>query len=210
MTVIEPTFEAERALLAQGARVVIGVDEVGRGALAGPVAVGAVAVRTGRTDPPAGLRDSKLLSPRRREGLREPLIAWSDAHAVGYSSPHLIDTEGIIPALGRAAAAAVQALGVDAADLAGSVLLLDGVFDYITEFLPGLDVRFRAKADRDCAVVAAASVLAKVERDQLMCELGEQFPAYGFAQNKGYGSAAHRAAIRQFGPASCHRLTWIH
>lgn len=211
MTVTEPTLDWENELLAAGAALVIGLDEVGRGAIAGPVAVGAVAIGVERRDSPAGIRDSKLLSAARREALYEPISAWAPRHAVGFVGARTVDEDGIIPALGMAAAAAVNALKLPEELRRHSVVILDGSFDYFSRYAdPGFDVRVRVKADRDCLVVAAASVLAKVERDRYMTGIHERLPAYGFDRHKGYGSAAHREAIAANGPSPEHRLSWIH
>lgn len=206
-----PNLDEENALWASGVKVVIGVDEVGRGSIAGPVAVGAVALVSDLGDPPAGIRDSKMLSPKRREGLHDPICAWSWRHGVGFVGAGTIDSQGIMTALALAAAAAVDALGLSDDEIGQSVVILDGSFDYFAVAAPdGLRIHTRVKADRDCLSVAAASVIAKVERDRYMVSLSERFPEYGFDRHKGYGSEAHRAAIREHGACPEHRLTWLH
>lgn len=194
----------ERALFAGGVRSLAAVDEVGRGALAGPVTVGVVTVTAGLAEPPAGLRDSKLLSPVARERLVEPITTWVTGWAIGHAAPGEVDRFGIIGALRLAALRALAALPspVDA-------VLLDGNFDYLSapsQF--DTPVTTRVKGDRDCASVAAASVLAKVTRDALMAGLHEQFPQYGWAANKGYGTGVHGEAIRVHGPCEHHRRSW--
>lgn len=207
-----PTLDVELALINAGARYVVGIDEVGRGALAGPVCVG-VAVIDHTVGPiPAGLADSKLISEKKRDALVEPLQSWVLAHAVGYASPSEIDDVGIIAALRRAAVRALQQLPMqpDTAILDGSHDWLsrsDDLFDDAADIITPR-VHMRVKADRDCAVVAAASVLAKVHRDAHMLELDAQFPGYGLATNKGYGSAGHQDAIRTHGATDAHRRSW--
>lgn len=210
MSVSEPSSDLERALLASGASVVVGVDEVGRGALAGPVAVGAVAITAASGPSPAGIRDSKLLTPRRRRALIDPILQWCAASAVGYADASEVDAQGIVVALGLASRRAVERLGTLSGTEENRVLLLDGSIDYLSPWIPGWRVVTRVKADRDCMVVAAASVVAKVERDSLMERLDKAYPGYGFAAHKGYGTAAHRAAIDELGPCRLHRLSWLH
>lgn len=205
MTVIEPTLRVERELLRLHA-VVIACDEVGRGSLAGPVAVGAVAVdaRSIAAPMPAGLRDSKLVSARRRPDVAARSRSWVRSCAVGWAAAYEIDEFGIVRALGMAASRAIAQLPVPEP----AVVLLDGNHDYITPVHPGWTVVTRTKADRDCASVAAASVVAKVARDAHMVRLHTTWPAYGWADNKGYGSAAHRTAIAAHGVTPEHRVSW--
>lgn len=211
MPVVSPTLAWEDALIEAGASVVIGVDEVGRGAIAGPVAVGAIAITPRIPDAPPGIRDSKLLSEARRESLHDPICAWAPVHAVGFVAATSIDADGIIPCLAAAAAAAITALGLTDGVLGSAVVLLDGSVDYLSGRAGlDLDVRTRIKADRDCLSVAAASVVAKVERDRYMRSVAERYPGYGFERHKGYGSAAHRAAIAALGPCPEHRHSWLH
>ncbi|NMR19591.1 ribonuclease HII [Cellulomonas fimi] len=236
-----PTLRRERALLGAGAALVVGMDEVGRGALAGPVSVGAVAVGATTRTCPRGVADSKLLTPAARTALLPSLSRWGLARAVGHASAAEIDAFGIIAALRlagrRALAEVVDALGpVDAVLLDGSHDWLsaprqgrlfegspDGVAspDGVTELGPPLAglgraaveapqprVHLLVKADRTCASVAAASILAKCERDALMASLAGAHPLYGWADNKGYGSAEHVAALRVHGPSRLHRQSW--
>jgi ribonuclease HII len=205
----DPTLELERELLAAGNGIVVGVDEVGRGAIAGPVVVG-VSVLRADTEFPAGLRDSKLISASRREKLREPIEGWADGIATGEASAAEIDEFGIISALSRAAERAFATLAIAGHDLTGSSVILDGSHNWLaTSLVPAMDIRVRPKADRDCAVVAAASVWAKVYRDQLMVEAAGEADLYGWASNKGYGSAGHFDAIRANGATDFHRRTWL-
>lgn len=234
MSVETPTLELERALAASGCDFVAGFDEVGRGSLAGPVMVGCAMVRgadlrasgDAALAVPEGVADSKLLTERRREAIFGELSDWAAAWAVGEASNAEIDEWGIGYALGvaalRALADAERRLGLDGASDAGVRVgaILDGPHDYITKAMGTFDAPFvpvpaevttRVKGDRHCASVAAAAVLAKVTRDRLMVDLARSDPrwaAYEWDHNKGYGTAAHRAAIAEFGPSPWHRLSW--
>lgn len=230
MTRALPNLDVERTMVAPGGLLAC-VDEVGRGALAGPVSVGVVVIDPHGAPPPDGIRDSKDLTPAAREAL-EPLVrAWVVAGAVGHAGPDEIDRHGIITALrlaGRRAWHQVMTT-CDALEHARvrlpSRVLLDGSHDWFTT--PPADlfgapdpaesaglraltatVSTRVKADRDCLGVGAASVIAKVERDAMMVQLHEAFPDFGWARNKGYGSAVHREAIVRLGPGEHHRRSW--
>lgn len=206
----DPTLEFELGCFSSGAGAVIGIDEVGRGAIAGPVAVGAHAVFAGTAEFPAGLRDSKLLSEKRRETLA-PLVAEWGAGAVGYASAAEIDEHGIVRALGMAGRRALLALHEAGVAVNGAVVLVDGKHDWLTPVLRRpLDVRTRVGADRACAGVAAASVRAKVERDALMRAADAEHPGYAWASNKGYGAQAHYAGIAELGLTPLHRRSFIH
>jgi ribonuclease HII len=203
------SLERECALWDAGARVVAGIDEVGRGALAGPVSVGVVAV-TRCQDWPLGLADSKELSRAQRESLCPTLASFGVARAVGHASAGEIDAVGIIAALRLAALRALAVVGpVDA-------VILDGKHDWLTVTADLLDpdpqptppVTMVIKGDSLCASVAAASVLAKVERDALMREAHATHPDYGWEGNKGYGAALHLDAIRRLGATEWHRRSW--
>lgn len=213
-----PHLRHERALLRSGARLVAGMDEVGRGSLAGPVSVGVVVVGLSTRSAPAGVADSKLLTPAARQALLPALHRWGLARAVGHAENDEIDSLGIIAALrlaGTRALAQVTAV-VGPVD----VVLLDGSHDWLStpadlfstdETLPGgaePTVHVRVKADRTCASVAAASVLAKCERDALMVRLADEHPQYGWQDNKGYSAPEHVAALARFGPCPLHRRSW--
>lgn len=209
-----PTRDVERVLLRAGASLVIGCDEVGRGALAGPVTVGVVAVDERMPDPPPGLRDSKLLSEPRRIELAPLAQRWARAWAVGDASAAEIDDLGIVRCLALAACRAVEALIDVGGAIDGATVLLDGQHDWLSATLhdhapTSVRVHTRAKADRDCVAVAAASVIAKVHRDTAMIGAHAGEPHYAWASNKGYGSAAHMTAIEQHGPSVLHRATWL-
>lgn len=209
-----PTFELEVALASRcgaGPRIVVGIDEVGRGALAGPVAVGACAVEVIDhvvAPLPEGVRDSKALTARRRQELVAPIMQSARAAAVGWASAAEIDAMGIMAALTTAAVRALDGLGVvpDAIVLDGNVDVLSAALASTAVTVP--HVELRVGADRDCATVAAASVLAKVARDDHMTLLHDEAPHFEWASNKGYGSAAHRAAINRFGAHRHHRRSW--
>jgi ribonuclease HII len=195
----------------------IGIDEVGRGAIAGPVAVGVALIDT-HTKPldafPSGLRDSKLLSEKQREALVEPISLWLTASAVGMVEASEIDHFGIIAALSKSASRGLSALLESAqlrAEIArdGATIILDGSHNWLGAEAGGVSVVVREKADRDCALVSAAAVVAKVERDHLMVSLGAAHPGYLLEGHKGYASAAHIEAVRKLGPSSVHRVTWL-
>ncbi|GAA1795643.1 ribonuclease HII [Leucobacter iarius] len=205
----DPTLELEREWFAAGARLVIGIDEVGRGAIAGPVAVGVHAVRAGTGSFPEGLRDSKLISQKKREAIAAGIDDFGPG-AVGFSTALEIDEHGITAMLGAAARRALLALHESGIDVTDAVILLDGSHDWLTPALRApLDVRTRVGADRDCASVSAASVRAKVARDALMLEAHEAHPHYAWASNKGYGAKAHYEGIAAHGLTELHRASWI-
>jgi ribonuclease HII len=196
-----PTHAVERSIRATtGARIVAGIDEVGRGAWAGPVTV--CAAITGLRRPPAGLTDSKLITPKRREELAGLLENWVTAHALGHASPEEIDELGMTAALRLAAGRALEGLPVRP-----DAIILDGKHDYLG--VPW-QVRTVIKGDQSCVAVAAASVIAKVRRDAMMAQLPEDFAAFGFAENVGYPSPVHKAALRELGPTPYHRLSWAY
>ncbi|QFY13792.1 ribonuclease HII [Nonomuraea phyllanthi] len=192
-----PTYEIEHLLLAQPSiRTVAGIDEVGRGAWAGPVTV--CAVVTDLSEPPAGLTDSKQLTAVRRAPLAEQLAAWAAGVGYGEATHAEIDALGMTEALRRAARRALDALPVRP-----DALILDGKHDYIGAPWP---VRLEVKGDAASVSVAAASVLAKVRRDAYMGTIG--CDEYGFAENAGYPSPAHQEALARLGPTAHHRLSW--
>jgi ribonuclease HII len=208
--VIEPTLSLERRLLKEHA-LIIACDEVGRGALAGPVAVGAAVIDPARSRKrvPAGLRDSKLVPEARRPEVAARAAAFVQHSAVGWASSEEIDEIGIIRALGLAAVRAIADLRAHGVVPEDALVILDGNHDYITPAGErGLRVKPVIKADRDCASAAAASVIAKVARDAVMTGLHDELPAYGWARNKGYASLDHREAIGVHGMSVHHRRSW--
>lgn len=210
MTVAEPRLTLERRLLKEY-EIVIACDEVGRGALAGPVAVGAAVIDAPRSRKriPQGLRDSKLVPEPKRADVAARAASWVSASAVGWASSAEIDDVGIMRALGLASIRAIADLRAHGVVPEDAIVILDGNYDYITAAgAAGLRVRPVIKADRDCASAAAASVIAKVARDALMTELHDELPAYAWARNKGYASPDHREAIRTHGISAHHRASW--
>lgn len=212
----KPSLRVERLLQRQGHRVLAGMDEVGRGALAGPVTVGVVVIDESVRSAPVGVRDSKLLTEKARRALVPRIERWSVAHAVGHASPQEIDAVGIMAALRLAA---MRALGTLA--LVPDLVILDGNHDWLTAPTEVGLLAFAAeggpttppvttmiKADLKCSSVAAASVLAKVERDALMVELAGQHPVYGWALNKGYAAPEHIDALGRHGACELHRRSW--
>ncbi|MFF1383012.1 ribonuclease HII [Arthrobacter sp. NPDC058288] len=214
-----PTLDYEHRFLSSGARLLAGIDEVGRGAIAGPVTVGITVVDLSRPVLLDDVRDSKLLKESDRERL-EPLVrSWSVASAVGHASAGEIDALGIIAALRTAGTRAW--LQILAAGVTPDVVLLDGSHNWLSPETqaslfddaptgPGCDapVHTLVKADMQCLSVAAASILAKVERDRLMRSLHNEYPAFGWDENKGYGTASHKEALKAAGPTPYHRVSW--
>ncbi len=214
--VAPPTLRFERALLREGHALLACVDEVGRGALSGPVTLGVVVIDLSTRTAPRGVRDSKLLSPDARVRLAPKVRRWAVAHGVGHASPAEIDAVGLMAAMRLAGQRAMAQLGV-----VPDLVLLDGNHDYLSppeqlglldpepvEWGPIPPVRTAIKADMRCAGVAAASILAKTERDALMVELHAECPEYGWAQNKGYSAPEHLAALSSYGPSVHHRRSW--
>lgn len=221
------SLRAERKILRSGVSTLACIDEVGRGALSGPVTVGVVVVTADSRTAPAGVQDSKALSPGVRAALVPRIERWARSHAVGHAEADEIDALGIMGAMARAARRAVALLPQPP-----DAILLDGSHDYLsagprrvagqaTLFdpdssaaadpidelqLPG--VITMVKADQHCSGVAAASILAKVARDQLMQELAARYPAYGWEINKGYATPSHLEALARLGPSPLHRRSW--
>ena len=207
MTVRTPDLKEERRLRAKGYECVAGLDEVGRGAWAGPVTVGVAVVRprvTRRSMPP-WLRDSKMLSEARREEIFDAVGTWCQAWTVGHASAAECDQWGMTEALRVAARRALAGLGQPP-----EALLVDGPVDLLRhpdDPFAG-EVRPIVDGDAKCASVAAASVLAKVVRDRLMRREADHYPAYDFERNKGYPSPTHQTALRGYGPSAIHRRSW--
>ena len=181
----------------QGYRLVAGIDEAGRGPLAGPVVASAVILHPDR--PIAGLNDSKKLSERQRERLFDLIRDNALAIGIAESSPDLIDRINILQATRQAMLAALQALS-----LKPDMVLIDGI-TRIESPLPQQTIK---QGDSRSASIAAASIIAKVTRDRMMLEYDLLYPQYGFKGHKGYGSAAHLTALRKHGPCPIHRTTF--
>ncbi|GAA2745889.1 ribonuclease HII [Terrabacter aerolatus] len=213
----KPSLRVERALQRSGHRLLAGMDEVGRGALAGPVSVGVVVIDETVRSAPIGVKDSKLLTEKARTVLLPRIQRWAVAHAVGHASADEIDEIGIMRALRLAGTRALGALGV-----VPDLVILDGNHDWLTD--PGEvgllafagegagpctpPVTTMIKADMKCSSVAAASVLAKVERDAMMVALSAEHPAYAWSLNKGYSAPEHMDALARLGPCELHRRSW--
>ena len=187
--------QIENDLWAQG-HIIAGMDEVGRGPLAGPVVTACVSMNPEHLIP--GVNDSKKVAEKKREKLYERIMAEADYIRIGWKDPDVIDSINIL-------AATRQAMEECAADFSGSVILIDAV--------DGLRLPCASRAiihgDATSYMIAAASIVAKVTRDRYMIELDAQYPMYGFARNKGYGTAEHIAALKQYGPCPAHRRSFI-
>lgn len=195
-----PTMREEEGLRAAGYTAVAGLDEVGRGPIAGPVFAGAVILPESITgDWKHLVRDSKQLTARQRETVLPQLTEAAIAIATGSASPAEIDRLGIVPAVRLAMMRAINGLS-----LTPDYLLLDA-FPLPDSRLPQ---RAIVKGDALCTSIAAASIAAKVERDRVMRDLDSKFPGYGFAGHKGYGSAGHMAALAELGPSEVHRISF--
>ena len=185
----------ERGLWAEGLRVA-GIDEVGRGPLAGPVVTACVCIPQDRLVP--GVDDSKKLSEKRREALFPLLLAAADYAETCFIGPEVIDEINILNATKRA-------METCAAGFKGGLFLIDAVQGLS---LPG-EARPIVRGDALSYMIGAASIVAKVTRDRYMVELDARYPMYGFARNKGYGTAEHIAALREYGPCPIHRRSFI-
>lgn len=196
---------AEQSLRSEGFALVAGLDEVGRGAWAGPVSVG-VAMIPERVPPPTGLRDSKLVAEHHREAMFPLVAAWCIDWSVGHAGPEECDQWGMTVALRLAARRALAGL-----THTPDVVLMDGSFDYVTDPTapaPLPAIRTLVRGDRTCTSIAAASIVAKVTRDRMMRELDEHFPSFDFHRNKGYPSPVHRTSLVGRGLTSIHRRSW--
>lgn len=190
-------YSIELALAREGAQAVAGVDEAGRGSLAGPVVAAAVVLDP--DDPICGLDDSKKLSPRRRETLLSEILARARAVALAAAGPREIERVNILQASLRAMVTAVGRL-----PCAPAHVLIDGN-SAIPAPLPQTPL---VGGDARCACIAAASVVAKVHRDRLMARMDGRFPGYGFRKHKGYPTQEHLAALERHGPCRIHRRTF--
>jgi ribonuclease HII len=194
---MEPDFEMERAAMAAGALRVAGVDEVGRGPLAGPVTAAAVILDPARI--PEGLNDSKQLSIKRRQSLADTLLECADV-SVGHASVEEIEQHNILRASHFAMLRAIAGLA-----LRPDLVLIDG------SMVPrGLNVPAEpvVKGDRRCLSISAASIVAKIARDRIMVDLAQQHPGYGWETNMGYGSKSHISALQNLGVTPHHRRTF--
>jgi ribonuclease HII len=196
-----PTLRFERKCWDAGDEIIVGIDEVGRGSWAGPVTVCAVVPQR---DHLSGVRDSKLLTRPEREHAARRIRAWARAIGVGHASHDECDQLGMTEALRRAASRALDEIA--AQGFVPDRIVLDGKHDYLAD---KRRVRTIIKGDQKVLSVAAASVIAKVTRDELMTEEAEHYPAYGFESNRGYPAPVHKCALAAYGPSAIHRRSWI-
>jgi ribonuclease HII len=211
-----PSLSFEQGFVDSGSRFIIGVDEVGRGSIAGPVAVGVALLdfKEALSPWPEKLKDSKLISEKTREAIYLDVANWVRGWAVGMSSAQEIEQIGIVGALALAGSRALDELLTEAtlrSEIAsdGVQLILDGSHNWLGSKAMGIPVVTKSKADRDCVSVAAASVLAKVTRDRLMVELDASHQGYSLASNKGYASASHIEGLKKIGVSPIHRTSWL-
>jgi ribonuclease HII len=193
-----PSLAFERELWDAGHDVVVGVDEVGRGAWAGPLSIGAAVVPKDRRV--YKIRDSKMLTEPEREALFDRIAGWCVAWAVGHASQEECDELGMSAAQKLAARRAIDGLGI-----APDRVIIDGNWDFVGG---GITQRI-VKGDARCLSISAASILAKVTRDRIMRGLADQYPGYDFEFNKGYPCPRHKAALKWQGPSAIHRRTWV-
>jgi ribonuclease HII len=195
---LSPTLEEEKRLWQAGYPAIAGIDEAGRGALAGPVVAGAVILPRNCSYEGvwAAVKDSKLLTPNQREVLADQIQQQASAWAVGSATAQEIDEIGIAPATRLAMTRAIEALLPNP-----NYILLDWVRLAATN----IPQESFCKGDRRIVSIAAASILAKTHRDALLVALHDYHPPYGFASHKGYATAAHLAAIKKYGPCAEHR-----
>ena len=191
-----PGLQVERELWTSDTTVVVGVDEVGRGAWAGPLTVGAAVVPQNRRV--YKIRDSKMLSEEEREALFDRIADWCQAWSVGHASPAECDELGMSEAQKLAARRAIEGL-----DAPVDHILVDGNWDFVG------GARRIIGGDRTSLSIAASSILAKVTRDRMMREAAPEFPAYNFEGNKGYPCPIHKSALQAMGPTSIHRRSWV-
>ena len=188
----------ENELLDRGVAPLCGVDEAGRGPLAGPVCAAAVMLPRNLVIP--GLNDSKKLSPKKRDALYDAILAQAVSYGIAFATVEEIEKWNILGATFLAMNRAIEQLSEPPA-----LALIDGNRN------SGIHGNSQCVVGGDgkCAEIAAASILAKVTRDRYMLQMAEQYPQYGFAQHKGYGTAAHYAALREYGPCPIHRPSFL-
>ena len=191
-----PGLTIERELWSDESTVVVGVDEVGRGAWAGPISVGAAVVPKDRRV--YKIRDSKMLTEDEREALFDRVAEWCVAWSVGHASPQECDELGMSGAQRLAAGRALEGL-----DLEPHHVLVDGNWDFVG------GAKRIVGGDRTSLSIASASILAKVTRDRIMRSTATDFPGYNFEANKGYPCPVHKAALQASGPSSIHRRSWV-
>ena len=198
-----PNRRVETELRERGYQVVVGIDEVGRGAWAGPLVIGAAVLPVDRRV--NGVRDSKVLTELARERMFDRVAGWCEAWAVGAASHTECDELGMAEAQRLATRRALAALA--AQGVVPDAAIVDGKWNFVGNGVA--HVEMRVKADRDCLPVAAASILAKVVRDREMREHAVHYPAWSFDTNKGYPCPLHKAALQGYGPSAIHRRSWV-
>jgi ribonuclease HII len=196
----KPSFAEEKSLEAQGYQLIAGIDEVGRGALAGPVVAAAVILPCGIDAPWLDqVKDSKLLSPAKRELLFHKIHQIAISIGISLAPPEVIDAQGIIKATRLAMKLAIDRLSPPPESL---------LIDYMRLPEVPLPQKGITNGDKLCFSIACASIIAKVARDRLMIELDRIYPGYGLAQHKGYGTEKHLSCLRQLGPSPIHRQSF--
>jgi ribonuclease HII len=206
-----PTTDLERQLLSSGASSVIGLDEVGKGAWAGPLVIGAAVLTLDVVNASnaqqlmGGARDSKQLSEIKREAMFDHVAATCGSWAIGAASHEECDRLGMNKAQKLATQRALEQLA-HRVDLRSSAAIIDGKWDFVSPHVGR--VVTQVKADASCLSVSAASVLAKVSRDRMMREYASDFPMWSLDTNKGYPCPKHRVALQGYGPSAIHRVSW--
>lgn len=191
-----PGLSVERELWATENTIIVGVDEVGRGAWAGPISVGVAVVPRDRRI--YKVRDSKMLTEEEREAMFERVAEWCEAWAVGHATHEECDELGMSEAQRLAARRALEDLG-----LMPDHVLVDGKWDFVG------GARRIVRGDSISLSIAAASILAKVTRDRMMRDVADQYPGYNFEGNKGYPCPTHKANLQAMGPSAIHRRSWV-
>ena len=199
-----PSRELEDELRADGFLTIVGIDEVGKGAWAGPLVVCAAEIpETGALE---GVRDSKKITEKKREAMFDDLAAWVKRWSLGVVSNDECDSLGMSAAQKLATRRAIDGLGLAPDERRRTAAISDGNWNFISPLLPRVEMR--VKADDFSLSVAAASILAKVSRDRMMRELGAHYPGYSFETNKGYPCPKQRAKLVESGTCSLHRTSW--
>lgn len=194
-----PSLAIERAMWAEGHDIIVGIDEVGRGAWAGPLTLGAVVVPKDKRV--YKIRDSKQLTEAEREAMFDRIASWCLAWAVGHATVEECEDLGMAEAQRLAARRAIDGLGLGEPDK----VLVDGNWDFVGR---GTTTKL-VKGDARCLSIAAASILAKVSRDRIMRAEAENHPGYDFDLNKGYPCPRHKLALAAYGPTAIHRRSWV-
>jgi ribonuclease HII len=195
-----PDLQIEQDLISRGYKLVAGIDEVGRGALAGPVVAAAVVIPCNNRPPNyKRIRDSKEMKSSERETAFDVIISWAVDIGIGIVSPQIIDEINILGATRRAMRQAIKNLSLEP-----DFLLIDGAA------LPRSSISQQGiiKGDKRCLSIACASIIAKVIRDKIMVEYDRSFPDYGFAIHKGYGTKRHMLSLNNNGPIAIHRFSF--